>query len=92
MTPEELKNQIEGLASRVDELQRTSIQLNIDPTTSLYLQRFVNIALLALPTQTYSTSAPSGSAPAGSVWFYDTGSLATREIYMYSGVTWIKFK
>ena len=95
MTPQELQNQIDVLTNQVKELERISIQVQMDPTTVLYLQPAVttalNTALLIYPTQTYSTSLPSGTAPTGSVWFYDTGVLATRAVYVYNG-GWIQFK
>lgn len=92
MNNQELQNQIEVLTKQVEELKRVSIQVQMDPTTSLYLQPAVAQAALTLPTQTYSLVAPTGTAPTGSIWFYDTGVLATREIYMYSGSAWVKFK
>lgn len=95
MNNQELQNKIEVLTKQVEELKRASIQVQMDPTTALYLQPFVtiavNVALATYPTQTYSSSSPSGTAPTGSVWFYDTGVLATRAIYVYAG-SWIQFK
>ena len=93
---EQTTQQIESLINRISVLERNAIQLNIDPTTTLYLNKSItdtlNTILVTLPTQTYSLSTPSGVAPIGSVWFYDTGVLATREIYSYSGLGWVKFK
>ena len=95
MDTTDLQNQIDKLSDRIDFLERISIQLDVDPTTAIYLQQavtpLVTAILLTYPTQTYSTSAPSGTAPAGSVWFYDTGVLATRAIYVYNG-GWIQMK
>lgn len=96
MDTQELKKQIDSLAVAIAKLQRASIQIDIDPTTALYLNPIVSAqvatAVATLPTQTYSGSLPGGVAPTGSVWFYDTGSLATREIHVYSGSAWVRFK
>ena len=88
MSPQELQNQIAVLTKKVQDLERNEIQLTLDPTISLYLSTFV----LTFPTQTYSTTSPSGGAPTGSIWFRDTGVLATREIHMYSGSAWVQFQ
>lgn len=100
----EIQKQIDLLKKQVADLESTSIQLNIEPQTKLYLTTAVNeitattIALqiastiATLPTQTYSTSAPSGTAPTGSIWCYDTGVLATNEIHVYSGSGWVRMK
>lgn len=96
MSPQELQNQIEALNRQVKELERISIQVQMDPTIVLYLGNAFTTAitnLLALqPTQTYSASSPSGTAPTGSLWMRDTGVLATNEIHVYSGSAWIKMK
>ena len=93
---EQLQQQIDTLSKQVQDLQRSAIQVNFDPTTKLYLQTVINeqIALqLALqPTQTYSTSTPSGVAPTGSIWLYNSGTLATNAIYAYSGTAWVQIK
>jgi len=91
-----VQKQVDDLETAVKQLKRASIQIDMDPTTALYLNQVVtsqvNAVVALLPTQTYSGSLPSGVAPTGSVWFYDTGSLATREIYVYSGSGWVQFK
>lgn len=91
-----LQKQLEEITVAIAQLKRASIQIDIDPTTALYLNPIVSAqvttAVATLPTQTYSGSLPSGVAPTGSVWFYDTGSLATREIHVYSGSAWVRFK
>jgi len=96
MNNQELQNQIEVLTKQVEELKRTSIQVQMDPTTVLYLGAAFNTAinnvLATKPTQTYSTSTPSGTAPTGSLWMYNSGSLATNEIHVYSGSAWIRMK
>ena len=80
-----LQNQIDGLNSRIMELERNAIQINIDPTTTLYLKN-------AVGSQMYSTASPTGSAPTGSIWFRDTGVILNNEIHMYSGSAWIRIK
>lgn len=96
MNNQDIPTQIDTLNKQVKYLERISIQENIDPTTYLYLVNIINTAVAnyvaLLPTQTYSTGTPSGAAPEGSIWFRDTGVLATREIYMYSGSGWVQFK
>ncbi len=95
MDTQDLQKQIDDLSKRTDFLERISIQLDVDPTTAIYLQQAVTplvaAILLTYPTQTYSNSSPSGTAPTGSVWFYDTGVLATRAVYVYNS-GWIQFK
>lgn len=92
MNNEDTQTQIDSLNKQVKYLERISIQESFDPTAYLYLLKAINSILALAPTQTYSTSTPSGTAPTGSLWMYDTGVLATREIYVYSGVAWIKMK
>ena len=96
MSPQELQNQIEELKRSIKELERISIQVQMDPTIVLYLGNAFNQSItnvLALrPTQTYSTASPSGSAPTGSLWMKDTGVLATNEIHVYSGSGWVRMK
>jgi hypothetical protein len=92
MSPQELKNQIDVLTNEVKELKRISIQVQMDPTTVLYLGSAFASALALFPTQTYSTSSPSGTAPTGSLWMRDTGLLATNEIHVYSGSGWVQMK
>lgn len=86
------QQQIDILNKKIADLERKSIQINLDPTTALYLQKPINEAIIALPTQTYSTSTPSGIAPTGSIWLYDSGLLATNEIHAYSGSAWVRIK
>jgi len=92
---QQFQAEIDRLTARVEHLERISIQLDIDPNTSVYLDVPITAgvakALALQPTVTYSTSLPSGLAVNGSTWYYDTGLLATREIYIYQG-SWIKFK
>ncbi len=92
---QDLPEAVADLEKKVDALERISIKVNTDPVVALYLkpvvQVAVDLALLTYPTQTYSNSSPSGTAPSGSIWFYDTGVLATREIHVYNG-GWIRFK
>ena len=96
MDTQTLQLQIEKLTSRIDELERNAIQLNLDPTIALYFAKNVTPSVTAitslLPTTIYSTSSPSGTANIGSIWCQDTGSLATRAIYSYNGSTWIQMK
>jgi len=92
MNNQELQNQIDVLTSKVKELERISIQVQMDATTVLYLNRAITAYLSTYPTQTYSTSSPSGTAVAGSLWMKDTGVLATNEIHVYSGSAWIRMK
>lgn len=92
MLNEELQKEIELLKKRSDVLERIAIQLNLDPTTKLYLDKEINNIIATYPTQTYSTSAPSGTAITGSIWMVNTGSLATNSIWMYSGSAWVQIK
>lgn len=96
MDTQDLQKQIKDLSNRIDFLERISIQLDIDPTTQVYLQQavsaFITSTLALAPTQTYSTSAPSLTAPTGSLWMEDTGVLATNKIHVYSGSAWIRMK
>ena len=96
MNPQELQNKIGVLEKQVEELKRVSIQVQMDPTTILYLGNAFDTAitdiLLTKPTQTYATTLPSGTAPTGSLWMYNSGSLATNEIYVYSGTIWVQMK
>lgn len=102
MTPEELQNQIEALSQKIQDLERNQIevlsqkiqslernqiQVQLDPTIALYLSVFLNTK----PTQTYSTSTPSGVAPTGSIWMQNLGSLVTNTIWIYSG-GWVQIK
>lgn len=104
MNIQELQNQVVDLQNQVAYLNKVAIQLNIDPTARKYLETIINAltasavasavatAVATLPSQTYSLSAPSGSAPQGSLWMKDTGVLATNEIHVYSGAAWIRMK
>lgn len=96
MNTQELQNQIEVVDKRVKTLERIAIQLKLDPQTKLYLDKEINdlitVAVALLPTQTYSSSTPSGTAVAGSIWMQNTGSLATNTIWMYSGSAWVQIK
>ena len=85
MDIQQLQQQIEDLKSRIDDLERSAIQINVDPMTVLYLKN-------AVGAQIYSTSTPSGSAPTGSIWFRNTGVIANNEIHMYSGSAWAQIK
>jgi len=79
------QQEIEALKKRIAELERSAIQLKMDPVTTLYLQNVTGI-------QYYSTLAPSGTPPAGSIWLRDTGVLATNTLHVYSGTAWIQIK
>lgn len=94
MSNEEIQKEIDGLKARTAFLEKIAIQLNLDPQTALYLSSFLfsSISGGAIPTSTYSASSPSGTPATGSVWYKDTGVLATREIHVYSGSAWIQFK
>lgn len=96
MTPQDqinqLNNDLQKANKRIADLERISIQAVIDPTTFLYLESAVNSIVGDMPTSTYSTSAPSGTAITGSTWYEDTGVLATRKIHVYSGSAWVQFK
>ena len=87
-----LQNQIDELNGKIAVLERNAIQINIDPTISLYLTQAVSKYVSTLPTQTYSTVAPTGVAPTGSIWLRDTGVLATNETHVYSGSAWVQIK
>lgn len=91
-TIDELQNQIEVLSKQVEFLKRASIQLKFDPQTLIYLNKAIDDRTTLLPTQTYSSSVPSGTAPAGSIWMQNTGLLATNTIWMYSGSAWVQIK
>lgn len=84
MSPQELQNQIEIINKRVITLERIAVQLKLDPQTKLYLDKEINDIIALYPTQTYSTSTPSGTAVTGSIWMQNTGSLATNTIWMYN--------
>lgn len=100
----ESAQELQELIKRVSYLERVAIQLNIDPTARKYLEAIINsltslavssavtTAVATLPTQIYSFSSPSGSAPTGSIWMKDTGVLSTNEIHMYSGSGWVRMK
>lgn len=88
----QLQNDLQKANQRVADLERISIQAVIDPTTFLYLKSAVNSIIGTTTTSTYSTSAPTGTATAGSTWYEDTGVLATRKIHVYTGTTWQQFK
>jgi len=92
MSPQELQNKVEALRKEIAILGQYSIGPKIDPQTSVYLTKFVNDINNLLPTQTYSTSTPSGAAVAGSLWMRDTGTLATNTIHVYSGSAWVQIK
>lgn len=79
------QQEIELLKDRVVELERTAIQLKMEANTVLYL-------LNVTGAQYYSTSVPSGTPPAGSIWLRDTGTLSTNTVHVYSGSAWIQIK
>jgi hypothetical protein len=89
---EEVLKLIQDIDNRVVDLEQAKIQLNMDPTTALYLKKVLGTLLTTYPTQTYSASGPSGIAPIGSVWFQDTGVLATNAIYVSNGTAWVQIK
>lgn len=80
-----LLNKVEQLTKMVSQLERSSIQLNMDPTTILYLKKVT-------AQIKYSTLAPSGVYPSGSIWVQDTGALATNKIFVSSGTAWVQVK
>ena len=84
--------QIIELNKRIADLERNQIQVQLDPTISLYLQVPIDAAIALLPTQTYSTSVPSGIAPIGSIWLYNSGTLSTNAIYAYTSIGWTQIK
>lgn len=95
MGNQELQKEIELLKKRSEILERIAIQLKLDPQTALYLGNFVDNRFstsTSIPSQTYSASSPSGTAPIGSIWMEDTGVLATRKIHVYSGSSWVQMK
>lgn len=90
---EELTKEVEKIKA---DIRRITISESPDPQTYKYLANIVNnlinTATALLPTSTYSTSAPSGAPVMGSVWYEDTGVLATRKIWVYSGSAWVQMK
>lgn len=94
MTPQDqilqLKNDLQQAIQRISDLERVSIQANIDPITLLYLNTAINKT--SNPTSsTYSLSAPSGVAVTGSTWFQTSADFVTKKIFCYSGSSWIQF-
>lgn len=96
MNLSDIEKEIDSINKKIEDLDLRSIGAVMEPTTGLYLENFINPlitkALETLPTTTYSAGAPTGTAPTGSVWYEDTGVLATRKIHVYSGSAWIQFK
>ena len=86
----QLQNDLQQAIQRISDLERISIQANIDPTTQLYLNNAINKGANAT-SSTYSLSAPSGSAVAGSTWFQTDSGFTIKKIFCYSGSAWIQF-
>jgi len=94
---EDLQQQIDILNKKVATLERNAIQLEIDPTISLYLKKPIDERIVTYPTQTYATIAPTtptvpSSVPLGSIWIVDTGSTITNALYAYNGTIWVQIK
>lgn len=85
---EELNKKVESIER---EIKRITINESPDPQTYKYLINIIYNYVNTLPSQTYSTSAPTGVAVTGSIWCEDTGVLATRKIWVYNG-GWIQMK
>ena len=60
------QQEIDSLKLRITELERSAIQLKMDAKVIPYL-------LNVTGAQFYSTTAPVGNPPAGSIWLKDTG-------------------
>lgn len=76
---------IQDIEARIAVLERNQIQLTLDPTVTLYLQN-------AVGRQIYSTLAPTGGAPIGSMWLRDTGVPSSNTLHVYSGQGWVQIK
>ena len=79
------EQEIDSLKLRITELERSAIQLKMDAKVISYL-------LNVTGAQFYSTTAPIGTPPAGSIWLKDTGVLATNTLHVYSGTSWVQIK
>lgn len=79
------EQEITKLKDRITELESISIQLKMDAKTIPYL-------LNVTGAQFYSTTAPVGTSPVGSIWLKDTGVLATNTLHVYSGTSWVQIK
>lgn len=85
--------EIKGLQRQVLSLQKISIKESFDPLAFLYLKRAVmEVFSSSIPSVTIANSAPSGTAVTGSTWYVETGSMATREIWVYTGSLWAQYK
>lgn len=95
---QDLQTQVEELTKEVQRLKDISIKIGIDPDTYKVLVNILNPAIVSAVqtsisgTQVYSIVAPSGIAPVGSIWFQNTGVLATNKLFMYDGVGWSQIK
>jgi len=91
-----MQEQIDKINKELSRLNIISIQKNINPETyknlTELLRPFIVSIIATYPTQTYSTSSPTGTAPVGSIWIKYTGSLATNEIWSYSPTGWVQIK
>ncbi len=96
MNLSDIEKAIESINKKLEDLEARSIKIVIEPTTKLYLAGIISSVvdeqIALLPTVTYSVSSPSGVAVTGSTWYEDTGVLATRKIWVYSGSGWVQFK
>jgi hypothetical protein len=94
----DFQTQIDELKNEVQRLKDISIKIGIDPDTYKVLVNILNPAITSAvqssisATQTYSVLSPSGSAPVGSIWFKNTGVLATNQLFMYDGSSWVQIK
>jgi len=89
MTPEE-KLQFEQMSKDIVTLKNQAIQLNFDPNTAIYLKNEIRKVTDLLPTSTVSASGPTGTATQGSVWYVNTGVLASNAIYVYNSGSWVQ--
>lgn len=93
---QDIQAQLDKLSVDIESLKAISIKVNIEPDTAAILRNLLVPSIASVianyPTSTYSASSPTGGAVIGSVWYEDTGSLATRKIHVYSGSSWVQFK
>lgn len=95
---QDLQTQVEELTKEVQRLKDISIKIGIDPDTYKVLTNLLTPAITTAvqnsisATQVYSVSSPSGTAPVGSIWFKNTGVLATNQLFMYDGASWVQIK
>jgi hypothetical protein len=96
MDQNNIQEQIVDLQNSIDALEAISLKVNLDPDTVAIIKNIITPMITALqvslPTLTYSTTAPTGVAPKGSVWFQNSGSVPTNGIFSYSGSAWVQIK